>query len=78
MPMIGFDKEEIVTIARKIGTMETSILPYEDCCTVFTPKHPKTRPELENVLAEEQKLDVEALVQEAIGTLYTERIVAEY
>ena len=77
-PCIGLDKEEIVCIARQINTFDTSILPYEDCCTVFTPKHPKTRPELEKVLAEEQKLDFEALVQEAIGTLYTERIVAEY
>ena len=77
-PCIGLDKEEIVCIARQINTFDTSILPYEDCCTVFTPKHPKTRPELEKVLAEEQKLDFEALVEEAIQTLYTERIVAEY
>ena len=77
-PCIGLDKEEIVCIARQINTFDTSILPYEDCCTVFTRKHPKTRPELEKVLAEEQKLDFEALVQEAIGTLYTERIIAEY
>ena len=53
-PCIGMDKEEIVQIARKIGTFETSILPFEDCCTVFTPKHPKTRPELEKVLIEER------------------------
>ena len=77
-PCIGLDKEEIVCIARQINTFDTSILPYEDCCTVFTPKHPKTRPELEKVLAEEQKLDFEALVEEAMQTLYTERIVAEY
>ena len=77
-PCIGLDKEEIVCIARQINTFDTSILPYEDCCTVFTPKHPKTRPELEKVLAEEQKLDFEALVEEAIGTLYTEKIIAEY
>ena len=77
-PCIGLDKEEIVCIVRQINTFDTSILPYEDCCTVFTPKHPKTRPELEKVLAEEQKLDFEALVQEAIGTLYTEKIIAEY
>lgn len=77
-PCIGLDKEEIVCIARQINTFETSILPYEDCCTVFTPKHPKTRPELEKVLAEEKKLDFEALVEEAIQTLYTEKIVAEY
>lgn len=77
-PCIGLDKEEIVCIARQINTFETSILPYEDCCTVFTPKHPKTRPELEKVLAEEKKLDFEALVEEAMQTLYTEKIVAEY
>lgn len=70
-PCIGLDKEEIVSIARKIGTFETSILPYEDCCTVFTPRHPKTRPELENVLAEENKLDFNALCDEAFETLNT-------
>lgn len=70
-PCIGLDKEEIVSIARKIGTFETSILPYEDCCTVFTPRHPKTRPELENVLAEENKLDFAALCDEAFDTLNT-------
>ena len=77
-PCIGLDKEEIVCIARQINTFDTSILPYEDCCTVFTPKHPKTRPELEKVLVEEQKVDFEALVEEAMQTLYTERIIAEY
>lgn len=65
-PVIGMDKEEIVVISRKIDTFETSILPYEDCCTVFTPKHPKTKPRMTDVLAEEQNLDVEALVDEAI------------
>ncbi len=77
-PCIGMDKEEIVAISRKIGTFETSIQPYEDCCTVFTPKHPRTKPELEKVLAEENKLDFEALVEEALGTLYTVHIKAEY
>ena len=77
-PCIGLDKEEIVQIARRINTFDTSILPYEDCCTVFTPKHPKTRPELEKVLAQEQKLDFDTLVEEALSTLYTEHIVAEY
>lgn len=77
-PCIGLDKEEIVQIARRINTFETSILPYEDCCTVFTPKHPKTRPDLEKVLVQERKLDFEALVEEALGTLYTEHITAEY
>ena len=77
-PCIGMDKEEIVTISRKIGAFETSIQPYEDCCTVFTPKHPKTKPELEKVLKEEAKVDFAALVDEAIGTLYTVHIKAEY
>ena len=69
MPLIGFDKEEIVTIARRIGTMETSILPYEDCCTVFTPRHPKTKPSLGQVLHAERNLDREALIQRAIETV---------
>ena len=77
-PCIGMDKDEIVQIARKIGTFETSILPYEDCCTVFTPKHPRTRPELAKVLAEEQKLDFEALVQEALDGAYVERVRTEF
>lgn len=76
-PCIGLDKEEIVAIARKIGTFETSILPYEDCCTVFTPRHPKTRPELEDVLAEEAKLDFNALCDEAFETLNTYNICIE-
>ena len=71
-PLIGMDKEEIVSIARKIGTLDTSILPYEDCCTVFTPKHPKTKPSLGPVEAEEAKLDVEGLIARAIEN--TEKI----
>ena len=65
-PVIGMDKEEIVRIARHIGTFETSILPYEDCCTVFTPRHPKTRPHVEEVREMEQALDVEGLVRRAM------------
>ena len=65
-PLIGMDKEEIITIARKIGTFDTSILPYEDCCTVFTPRHPRTRPQVSEVEAAESALDVDTLVQEAI------------
>ena len=65
-PLIGMDKEEIITIARKIGTFDTSILPYEDCCTVFTPRHPRTRPQVSEVEAAENALDVDTLVQEAI------------
>lgn len=73
-PCIGLDKEEIIQIARKIGTFDTSILPYEDCCTVFTPKHPKTRPELEKVEAEENKLPFDELVEEALSTMYSHHI----
>ncbi len=65
-PLIGMDKEEIVRLARKIGTFDTSILPYEDCCTVFTPRHPRTRPRPDEVVQAENALDVEALVEEAL------------
>jgi thiamine biosynthesis protein ThiI len=71
-PLIGMDKEEIVEIARKIDTFETSVLPYEDCCTVFTPRHPKTKPEKEKVMAELQKVDFSSLLDEAYATMYTE------
>lgn len=67
-PCIGMDKEEIIRISRDIGTFETSILPYDDCCTVFTPRHPRTQPELEKVLKEEAKVDVDALIEEAWAT----------
>ena len=70
-PCIGLDKDEIVKTARAIGTFETSILPYEDCCTVFTPRHPKTRPDIEKIMAEEAKLDREALIREAWESRYT-------
>lgn len=66
-PLIGMDKEEIIAISRRIDTFETSILPYEDCCTVFTPKHPKTRPTLESCAEAEKKLDVESLVEKAVN-----------
>ena len=66
-PLIGMDKVEIIRIARQIGTFDTSILPYEDCCTVFTPRHPCTRPKLEDVRAAEAALDVDALVNEAFA-----------
>ena len=72
-PLIGMDKEEIIRIARRINTMETSILPYEDCCTVFTPRHPRTRPRLNEVEEAEQALDVDALVAEAVAGI--ERVV---
>ena len=65
-PVVGMDKEDIVQISRKIGTFETSILPYEDCCTVFTPRHPRLRPTFEEIEAAEQNLDIEAMVQAAV------------
>ena len=65
-PLVGMDKEEVVRLSRKIGTFETSILPYEDCCTVFTPRHPRTRPRLEDVEAIEAPLDIDGLVKEAL------------
>lgn len=71
-PLIGMDKEEIITISRNIDTFETSILPFEDCCTVFTPKHPKTRPTLESCETAESTLDIDTLIQKAISeTTYT-------
>ncbi len=76
MPLVGMDKEQIVTIARHIGTMDTSILPYEDCCTVFTPKHPKTKPTLGQVEHAERKLDREALIQRAIEGV--EKVTVRY
>lgn len=68
-PLIGMDKDEVIEISRKIDTFETSILPYEDCCTVFTPKHPKTRPQLKFVEDAESVLDVEGLIEEALSNL---------
>ncbi len=76
MPLIGMDKEEIVTIARKIGTLETSVLPYEDCCTVFTPKHPKTKPNIGQLLKAERNLDREALIRRALESV--EKITVQY
>ncbi len=64
-PCIGMDKEDIIDISRKIGAYETSILPFEDCCTVFTPAHPRTRPEIAKVLLQEEKIDFDALLSEA-------------
>ncbi len=65
-PVVGMDKEEIIRVARKIGTFETSILPYEDCCTVFTPRHPRLRPTLAELEAAEAAMDVDALVDQAV------------
>ena len=76
MPLVGMDKEEIVTIARKMGTFDTSVLPYEDCCTVFTPRHPKTKPTLNQLLEAERKLDRQALIERALENV--EKIVVKY
>ena len=73
-PLIGFDKEEIVQISRKIGTFELSTLPYEDCCTVFTPRHPRTKPRVEAVEEAEAALDIDALVREALENIERVRI----
>lgn len=67
-PLIGMDKVEIMDMARRIGTYEKSIEPYEDCCTVFLPKHPVTKPRLEKILKSESKLDVEKLVEMAVDS----------
>ena len=71
-PVVGMDKEEIIRISRRIDTFKTSILPYEDCCTVFTPKHPKLRPTVAECEAAEEKLDVDAMVKDAVD--HIERI----
>lgn len=73
-PLIGMDKNEVIEIARKIGTFETSILPYEDCCTVFVAKHPKTRPVLEKIEESESKLDINTLVEAAVANMETIKI----
>ncbi len=72
-PVIGMDKEEIIAIARRIGTFETSIQPYEDCCTVFTPRHPRTRPKIAELEAAEQLLPMDELIEEAIAGVRVER-----
>ncbi len=71
-PCIGMDKEEIITLARRIGTYDTSILPYEDCCTVFTPRHPRTKPDRERVMEQLSRVDFEALCEEAYAGMQTE------
>ncbi len=74
-PCIAMDKEDIVQISRQIDTFETSILPYEDCCTVFVPKHPNTRPTMEQILREEEKLDIQGLCERAFATRRHKKIV---
>ena len=73
-PLIGFDKSEIIETARKIGTLAISELPFEDCCTVFTPRHPATHPKMEKILEGESRLDTEALIQRAMDGTETIRV----
>ncbi|MCI8500762.1 MAG: tRNA 4-thiouridine(8) synthase ThiI [Oscillospiraceae bacterium] len=73
-PLIGMDKNEIIEVSRKIDTFETSIQPYEDCCTVFTPKHPKTRPQLSQILEAEALYDFEPLLERAVEGIRLKRI----
>ena len=73
-PVIGMDKKEIIEISRKIDTYETSTLPYEDCCTVFSPKHPKTKPRIEDIKAAEASFDFDALVEKAIAETEVRKI----
>lgn len=68
-PLIAMDKQDIMSISRQIGTYETSILPYEDCCTIFVPKHPKTKPALDKMRKAEEVLEIEKLVEEAINAM---------
>lgn len=77
-PCIGMDKEEIIQVARHIGTFETSIRPFEDCCTVFTPRHPKTKPTMEGVLEQQNRLPFAALVEEALAGATVEHIRTEF
>jgi len=65
-PLIGFDKDDIVSIAHKIGTFETSILPYEDCCTVFVPQHPVTKPQVDKLRESEAMVDFTEMIEEAL------------
>ena len=73
-PLIGNDKDEIITVSRKIGAFETSILPFEDCCTVFTPKHPRTKPRLDMIEKAEQTLDIDGLIERAVDGVRLEII----
>lgn len=70
-PLIGFDKDEIILLAKKIGTYDTSVLPYEDCCTVFLPEFPAIKPKLSFIEEEEQKLNIDALLSDALATKET-------
>ena len=71
-PLIGFDKQEIITIARKIGTYEISIQPHEDCCSLFVPKHPAIKARLNEVLESENNCNLEPLIHNAVKTAQIE------
>lgn len=73
-PVVGMDKDEIIQVANKIDTFETSILPYEDCCTVFTPKHPRTKPQMKFVQLAEESMDMEGLIERAVRNTETLKI----
>lgn len=68
-PLIAMDKEDIIEVANEIGTYETSILPYEDCCTIFVPKHPKTKPQVEAIRKAEEALDIDEIVNKAVDNM---------
>ena len=76
-PLIAMDKTDIMEKAREIGTFETSIMPYEDCCTVFLPKHPVTKPKLAKILESDSRLDVETLIDAAVASAETISILPE-
>ncbi|MCD8144344.1 MAG: tRNA 4-thiouridine(8) synthase ThiI [Oscillospiraceae bacterium] len=76
-PVVGMDKEEIIRTARRIGTFDTSILPYEDCCTVFTPRHPKTHPTLAELEEAEQALDIQGLMERALAGIELVKVTVQ-
>jgi len=76
-PLIAMDKTDIMDKAKEIGTYDTSIMPYEDCCTVFLPKHPVTKPKLEKIIESESRLDVDGLVSNAVDAAETINIFPE-
>ena len=73
-PLIGLDKDEIIAVSRKINTFDISIQPFEDCCTVFTPKHPKTKPQISILENAEKALDVDGLIEKALGNTRVQNI----
>ena len=76
-PLIALDKEDITEISKKINTFQTSILPYEDCCTVFLPQHPLIKPRIDKVEKEESKLDIETLIKDALDNLEVIKITGK-